>query len=226
MEELRTVRLYGKMGARFGRVHHLAVRTPAEAVQALAAQLPGFEAYMYGAKEQGFGFAVFNGKTNISKEELTFPSGPNDIRIAPMVFGAKNGFLQIIVGGLLMIAGFLLTPAFPMLGPALFNMGLAMVIGGVVQLLMPIPKNKTKEMKEDPNYSFNGPVNTTAQGHPVPLLYGRLKTGSAVISAGISLKDEVVIPTGSSGGTTTGGGSIWDQLDEYLATRNGAADEP
>ena len=45
------------------------------------------------------------------------------------------------------------------------------------------PENK-------PSYSFNGAVNTTAQGHPVPVGYGRLVVGSAVISAGIDV-DEV-----------------------------------
>jgi hypothetical protein len=38
-----------------------------------------------------------------------------------------------------------------------------------------------------PNYVFHGPINTEAQGHPVPvLLGGPLRIGSAVISAGIS----------------------------------------
>ena len=40
---LREVRLYGALGREFGRVLHLAVATPAEAVRALRAVLPGFE---------------------------------------------------------------------------------------------------------------------------------------------------------------------------------------
>src|SRR5574344_1910257 len=39
-EELRTIRLYGKLGAKFGRVHRLAVSSCAEAMQALAVLLP------------------------------------------------------------------------------------------------------------------------------------------------------------------------------------------
>jgi predicted phage tail protein len=35
-------------------------------------------------------------------------------------------------------------------------------------------------------------VNTTAQGHPVPVGYGRMIVGSAVISAGIDV-DEIPV---------------------------------
>lgn len=39
------------------------------------------------------------------------------------------------------------------------------------------------------SYVFNGAVNITAQGNPVPLLYGRMKVGSVVVSAGLSVED-------------------------------------
>lgn len=39
------------------------------------------------------------------------------------------------------------------------------------------------------SYIFNGAVNLTAQGNPVPLCYGRMRVGSVVVSAGISTED-------------------------------------
>ena len=39
------------------------------------------------------------------------------------------------------------------------------------------------------SYTFSGPVNTTAQGQPVPVGYGRLIVGGAVISAGITTEE-------------------------------------
>ncbi len=213
LEQVRNVRLYGKMGAKFGRHFRLAVKTPAEAVQALAAQLPGFEEYLYGAKDKGFGFAVFVGKNNLKEDELSLPSGNSDIRIAPMVFGGKQaGVFQIIVGVVLIIIGAILTYfGYGAYGIPIMKMGLAMVIGGIVQLLIPVPKTQSAKEggKEDPNYSFNGPINTTAQGHPVPVLYGRMKIGSAVVSAGITLKDEHIIPYP---GLVLGGGNLWDNI--------------
>jgi len=74
----------------------------------------------------------------------------------------------------------------------LYSVGTAMILGGVAQMIAPTPKaNEPSERPENkPSYSFNGAVNTTAQGHPVPVGYGRLIVGSAVISAGIDV-DEI-----------------------------------
>lgn len=43
MARLTTIRLYGALGARFGRVHKLAVQTSAEAVKALCINLDGLK---------------------------------------------------------------------------------------------------------------------------------------------------------------------------------------
>ena len=68
-----------------------------------------------------------------------------------------------------------------------------MTLGGVVQLLT--PQQRALSVKDGPNngasYNFNGPINTTAQGNPVPVLYGELIVGSATISAGIYAEDQV-----------------------------------
>ena len=79
-----------------------------------------------------------------------------------------------------------------MLGSAVASLGTALMLGGVMQLLS--PQQKGLSAKDSPDngasYHFNGPVNTTAQGNPVPLLYGELIVGSAVISAGIYSEDQ------------------------------------
>ena len=104
-----------------------------------------------------------------------------------------------------------------MIAGAVMGAGVSMTVNGIVQLLFPQPKMKApKERPEDtPSYSFNGPVNTMAQGHPVPLLYGELIVGSAVISAGIEAKDEVYVPNNGpvNGGGGGGGGGRGDTRD-------------
>ncbi|MOA49901.1 Bacteriophage lambda tail assembly protein I [compost metagenome] len=67
-----------------------------------------------------------------------------------------------------------------------------MMIGGVIQMLSPqVSGLKTKEDEENSaSYAFGGPVNTTAQGNPVGLLYGQREIGGAVISAGIFAEDQ------------------------------------
>lgn len=41
------------------------------------------------------------------------------------------------------------------------------------------------------SYAFGGVTNTTAQGNPVPLAYGKRRIGGAIISAGIYVEDQL-----------------------------------
>ncbi|MDG2508620.1 tail assembly protein [Stenotrophomonas maltophilia] len=191
-ERLRTIRLYGLLGARFGRKFRLAVSNPAEAVRALCVLLPGFQQYLMGAKAKGMEFAVFVGRQNLSKEQLHDPPGTDDIRIAPVLVGSKRGgILQTILGVVLIVVG-VWTQNYQ-----LVFQGGVMVLGGVAQMLAPQPKGLgAKDSAENtPNYSMNGAVNTQAQGNPVPVAYGGHDTkgmfvGSAVISGGIYAEDQ------------------------------------
>jgi len=193
-QHLNTVRLYGVLGARFGRVHRLAVGSTAEAVRALCVLYKGFEQFLMESRDRGMGFAVFLGKTNVGEEHLLMNT-QQDIRIAPILMGSKNGGIFSIILGAALIGVSFLIPGAGMLAAGLFNAGLAMALGGVVQLLSPQPKDrKSKDKPEnEPNYAFNGPINTEAQGNCVPVAYGRPWTGSAVVSAGIQ-SDDVYVP--------------------------------
>jgi len=189
------------------------VTTPAEAVRALCAIKPGFEKFLMNAKDNGLGFSVFVGKTNLSAAELRNTGAAGDIRIAPMVLGSKNGLGQIILGVVLIVVGVYIQ--YESGGPNsasnyLYGMGINMIIGGVMQLLAPHPKDRSSKDKGDqvPSYAFNGSVNTMAQGNPVPLLYGKMKAGSAVISAGIYAEDNMTIPDNPTGGTT----NVWGRV--------------
>lgn len=208
---VNTIRLYGRLGARFGRVHHLSVSSAAEAVRALSSQFKGFKSFLTHSQEIGMDYAVFYGKNNLTKDELHASCGTKEIRFAPVMRGAKRaGVFSIIVGAVLVIVGAILvaTGYGAPLGQVMIQMGWAMVIGGVIQLLMPVPKGKSAQDRPDnrPNYNFDGAVNTQAQGNPVPVLYGELIVGSAVISAGIDVKDQAYIPTTPGAGSGGGGG--------------------
>ncbi|WP_432592814.1 tail assembly protein [Stenotrophomonas maltophilia] len=191
-ERMRTVRLYGQLGSRFGRSFRLAVNSPAEAIRALCAVRPGFQQYLAQAKENGMGFSVFIGKQNLTKDQLQDPPGGEDIRIAPVLLGSKRGgVLNVILGVVLIVVGVYTSNA------NLVIQGAVMVIGGVAQMLGPQPKGLGSQDSAEnrPNYSMNGTVNTQAQGNPVPVAYGGHDTkgmlvGSAVISGGIQAEDQ------------------------------------
>ena len=75
------------------------------------------------------------------------------------------------------------------LGTVAVSLGVSLVLGGIAQMLTPLPKLPASGARDEIQSDyFNGPVNTTAQGGAVPVLYGELFVGSAVISAGISVE--------------------------------------
>lgn len=190
LHEYRTVKLYGVLGSTFGRVHKLIVSTPKEAIKALSITIPGFERYLQTAKARGLTFAVFNGRRNIGKDELEF-SGGDDIRIAPIVIGSKKGgIFQTILGAVLVTVG-ALNWATPW-GASLVMAGGSMMLGGVIQMLSPMQGGlaRRESPENKPSYAFGGPVNTIAQGNPVPILYGKRRVGGAIISAGIFAEDQ------------------------------------
>ncbi|HCT6441563.1 TPA: tail assembly protein [Enterobacter hormaechei] len=196
MARLTTIRLYGALGARFGRVHKLAVQTSAEAVKALCINFDGLEDYLMNAKKNGMTFAVFRGKSNIGVDDFKALSGDTDIRIAPVMEGAKKaGIFQTILGAVMVVAGIVVSGlsagwAGPV-GGAMISAGIGMMAGGIYQMLSPQPKGLQGRDDPDnkPSYAFGGSVNTLAMGNPVALLYGEREIGGAIISAGIVAED-------------------------------------
>ncbi|THD03720.1 tail assembly protein [Rhodanobacter lindaniclasticus] len=96
------------------------------------------------------------------------PVGHDEIRIAPIIMGSKNGgVVNIILGAVLIAVGYLvqayLYGAPNPISNALYAAGTSMILGGVVQLLTPVPHGtKNKSVDNEPSYSFNGAVNTQA----------------------------------------------------------------
>ncbi|MDA8500471.1 MULTISPECIES: tail assembly protein [unclassified Citrobacter] len=196
MARLTTIRLYGALGARFGRVHKMAVQTSAEAVKALCVNFDGLEEYLRNAQQNGMTFAVFRGKRNIGIEDYKELSGTSDIRIAPIMEGSKKaGVFQTILGAVMIVAGIVVTGlsygwASPV-GGAMISAGIGMMAGGIYQMLSPQPKGLQGRDDPDnkPSYAFGGSVNTLAMGNPVAVLYGEREIGGAIISAGIVAED-------------------------------------
>lgn len=193
MARLTTIRLYGALGARFGRVHKMAVQTSAEAVKALCVNFDGLEEYLMNAKKNGMVFAVFRGKRNIGVEDFQSLGGESDIRIAPVMEGAKKaGVFQTILGAVMVVAGAVALFGFGQAwGTTLMISGGTMMAGGIYQMLSPQPKGLKGRDDPDnrPSYAFGSAVNTIAMGNPIPVLYGEREIGGAIISAGIVAED-------------------------------------
>ncbi|EXS47532.1 TPA: tail assembly protein [Acinetobacter nosocomialis] len=216
---LKTIKLYGILGQKFGREFKLDVANTREAMRALSVQIAGFEHFMLHAHEQGLRFAVFlkrknssnkRGKKrpaiydhetkrlitgdNIGEEQLDMNTEADTIHIVPRVMGAggNNGILQLVLGAILIAASFI-----PGIGQAaqvaLIGAGAGMAMGGVASMLMPKIDN-TQDQNQDGNRAnkgFGGAVTTVAQGNPVPILYGQREIGGFIISAGQYPEDQM-----------------------------------
>lgn len=176
--------LSGSLAKAFGRQHFrlLETGTTIEAFSSLKNTIDGFEDFIRDSARRGLRFAIFRNRENVGEREFTL-SGTTEIRIVPVIAGSKNGGLfQTIIGVTLIVASFI--PGFQFLLP----IGIAMTIGGVVQMLSPVPKAQSQQdqatTENKPSYLFNGAFNSTQQGLPVPVIYGQMLVGSSVVSIG------------------------------------------
>lgn len=191
--------LEGILGKRFGHEWNLQCSTPTEALRIIEANQPGILAWIRNNKEVYSRYRVSceyeNGKSeDLSEENYLMERGPlKKITFEIVIEGAGgNGVLQTIVGAVLIVVGLVITAisggsASP-LGSALISAGIGLMIGGVIQMLTPQPKVDRDEAggsgKKTSSY-FDGPANTTNQGNPVPLCYGRVLAGSQAVSANL-----------------------------------------
>lgn len=192
---LRKIKLYGPLAEFIGRrVLQADIATAAEAVRFLVANFPGVEKHM--ADQH---YRVSTGAVDLTLDELHYPAGQEEVRIIPVVVGAGGPTGRIIAGAALFAVSFLATAGGGAIFGAAFakNLGLlavgqavgaSLALGGVAQLLSPVPKlPQGLDTQDDPrkSYNFSGIQQTSRQGIPVPVVYGKTLTGSVVISAGV-----------------------------------------
>lgn len=210
---MRVIRLKGHLGKKYGKVHKFDVRSPAEAVRALCANFPGIEQEFATSYKRGVAYKCVVDNDRLPEEHLGYPMSRR-FTITPVVHGGGKT-LGIILGVVLIGAALVFSGGLagvPLLGAsgalagsvgiglgitwgtvALF--GVALVLGGIAQMLAPTPSNSGAAQNVPNNY-FDGAVNVSAQGACVPFGYGRAIVGSAVISANITIEQQ-----GSSGAT-------------------------
>ena len=101
-------------------------------------------------------FAVFRGKRNIGVQDFQELAGDSDIRIAPVMEGAKKaGMFQTILGAVMVVAGVIIgvttnwTGVGLTFGAGLIMSGASMMAGGIYQMLSPQPKGL--QGRDDPD---------------------------------------------------------------------------
>ena len=212
---MKIIKVYGELRKKLGQsTFELEVDNPSHAIKALCVNFPELSNWFLSNDEEGNGFKVTVGKQKIYKTNLKpmiEPWSEKDVmHIVPVIKGAGRGMGQILAGALLIGlavfaapavgtgTGFLGSTGSGLLGAtaskALGYIGTSLVLGGISQLLSPAPPSFNEASKLQ-SFSFSGIVNVAEQGLPVPICYGRVVTGSVVISAGLN-SEPIVLPPG------------------------------
>jgi predicted phage tail protein len=93
--------------------------------------------------------------------------------VAATIFGTQFSAISLAIGGI----------------------GANLLLGGVAQMISPQQNmgalTSGREAARLESFTFSGIVNTSKQGLPVPVAYGRLFVGSAVISSGLDVNQTV-----------------------------------
>lgn len=207
---LTKVYLEGAMGRNFGREWTLDINTPIEALQLIQANIPAFGQWIRdNAKRYAKCMIICkyaDGRTEaLDEKTMLMHKEPKEIHFVPWVEGAGKAF-QYIAGAAMMIIGALMywnpmgwtaMGAGASIWGSVAVAGAGMLVSGIVTALM--GRVRKDEDDSGTSYYFNGAQNTTAQGVPVPLIFGRCKVGSAVISSSINTSDTGETPKGKPG---------------------------
>lgn len=205
MKKLTNIRLHGELGREMGKeIWNLDVSSVGEAVRAIEIlSKRKLYKYLLEKDKDGLQYKILINEreidtSKIDKEkietieasELNLKFGElKTIDIIPVIQGAGKGgsIASIVVGVVLVVVGAILTAyGGGGIGVPMIIAGLGLIAGGVINLLTQPPKfDDFREIGggKRGSFLFNGPENTTREGGPVPVGYGRLIVGSQVISA-------------------------------------------
>ena len=189
---MKNVYLHGELGSTLGKHWELEVDSVQEALWAIEANTGKLTEFLSKNQDkfEHYTFSIDN-KTLEKQSELesSLPRQSKNIHIMPQVAGGELGTIITMIV-------------------------VSVVTGLIMQALFKPPK--PKEEKETKSYLFSGPVNTAAQGVPIPIGYGRLRVGSTVISA--SLRNQQLYEFGGYEGKIQkiGGGVVHEAIEKDL----------
>ena len=216
---MKVVKVYGALRKRLGQCRfEFDVATPAQAIKALCVNFPGLEKWLIDSEKDGVAYRVAVSKEKATQEDMSplfMPFSDKEVfSITPVVAGAGRGLGQVLIGAALITAAVFMAPAAAAGGGfftagatgtslsamgyasiAVGNIGISLVLGGIAQAISPQPDTgleRGREAAKLESFVFNNVVNTAKQGLPVPIAYGRVFVGSAVLSSGLDVDQKQV----------------------------------
>lgn len=182
---LKKIKLYGELADRYGKYWELDVSSPAEAIRALCVNNEGMREFIGSSEERGVGYRILLEEYQIKEPcDISVNTTAEYIQIIPAIIGGKSSIGKIIIGAIIIYLAWpymAATGATGMAANIAVNIGVALIMTGVSELLAPDPGDGADTRD---GYSFSGPLNTTDQGIAVPVAYGQVLVGGATIGLG------------------------------------------
>lgn len=176
MEQAVKIHLHGPLKELYPDGFTIVASNPIEAINGFAKQTGVFNVP---AEQEKYCVSVVGFET---KESLyaPFPANTNELHIVPPMLGGKGGFFKVIIGVVIIAAaiatgGMAAALAGGTWTSFFFNMGISLVLGGLLEMLSPSPKmDLTGNSASDPEASkyLGASQNTVKIGTRIPLLYG------------------------------------------------------
>lgn len=197
---MTTVTLHGILAKEFQETFNLNISSPKEVFDAISCTYANFRHRIVDLSRDGIHFTMLINGKRIEKEEELHLQHDQPIDLVPVICGAgSNGMIigAIVLGVLTAGAGFAIAggamaatfgAAAGAVGNALMSFGVGLAMMGLQMALAPKPKMERPSADvsaSKQSFNFSSKANVAEQGIPVPVGYGRLRVGSAVIQSSI-----------------------------------------
>jgi len=178
MSEVQTIHFHGEAAKLFGKVHKLAGEDLPKLFAGLTSQLgPTFKEFV-----RTNSWHICEGKVkqgnDLGQDDISKKLNGKTLHFLPVVQGS-NSALRIIAGIILLVAAY-----FGYGNSYTVSLGISLILGGVTEMLTK-PKlaspGAVNANDQRGSSIYNGALNVTTQGGPIPLLYGRVQRASSVV---------------------------------------------
>jgi len=194
--------VYGKLGKEFGKYFKFSISKPRDVIDAIDSVFEGFHNRMIELARSGAHYSLIADDQVIgSVEDFIAKRKIKQIHIVPTLFG--SGVAALVIGVVALVGAVAAGGTATLIGAVLLAVAFTAISFGVQSLLAKPPSANNASISggsgqqgstsaTSKSFLFTNKENITQQGNPVPLGYGRLRIGSAVIPNSLSTVKEFV----------------------------------
>lgn len=179
--------LHGKLGQEFGQKFKFSICKPKDVFQAIETIKDNFNKRIIELAKLGLQYSiVVDGQYISSEKELERRGKFSQIDIVPVIFG--SGVAALAVGAVALLGASVTTG---LVSSFLLAVAFSAISIGIQALMAKPPSYNTPQgsvsttSSASKSFMFSNRENVAFQGSPVPLGYGRIRVGSAVIQENV-----------------------------------------